>query len=165
MAHKHSFDCIDRCGTLTCGLSSEAAPAPAARPRGYVFVSYEERQAQSKSYIAAKKAEAAAALDTKRGLHGFTVGMPAVKARRIEETLAKEIHFRDAATETRRAFIESQIAAGWTVEKRPDGVRRFINPARDLFHDEKSLTKIGMDYAQHVGVVLLAARPPELVRP
>ena len=51
--------------------------------------------------------------------------------------------------ETRRDFIERRIREGGTVETTSAGKRRRLFDAkRECFHEERAVTKIGMDYAE-----------------
>ena len=94
----------------------------------------------------------AARLAIKRGLHGFTSGMPAVKARKIEEALDKQQGFSGRYMK-RREFIEEAIAGGaQVVEHHGHGEfatvhKRLMLPSGS-FYLESDVTKTGMDYAE-----------------
>lgn len=111
-----------------------------------------------------EKAQEAAALDVKRGLHGFTAGMPAVKARKIEETLDKLVSINKIFAK-RREHVEDLVSKGWRIELSTYaatlGERRLTEPRTGDYLNEKGITKIAMDYAEHVSDVRFAARPPD----
>ena len=199
MAHKHSFDCIDKKGTLLCGQhasheeeweTSEGPryivgeqetpsgrrvfiarpdyvgqvlldPAELPRERAFDAANLASRQRRAKE-DAIEQAKTTAALTTKQGLHGFTVGMSKLQAHRIEEALDKVVSFSKVFAR-RREHIEDRVNRGWTVRRatKPQNFsgrreiktgageieRIFEEPSGNYF-TEKDLTKIGMDYAE-----------------
>ena len=108
-----------------------------------------------------EQAELRSSRDEKRDLHGFTDGMAPIKARKIEETLDKQMSFNGVLM-TRRDFIEKAVTSGATVELKPKSTsyssrgereipstRILSFPARSFFY-EKDISKTAMDYAEYL---------------
>jgi hypothetical protein len=94
---------------------------------------------------ASAEAEAQVAkIEEKRGLHGFTASMPAVKARKIEETLDRQQGFSGRLM-PRRVFAEGAVESGAVVALSPKGDRRLVFPDGSFFA-ERDVTKIVLDY-------------------
>jgi hypothetical protein len=86
--------------------------------------------------------------EEKRGLYGFTTSMPAVKARKIEETLDKQQGFSGHVM-PRRVFVEQTVESGAVVTSSQKGDRRLVFPDGSFF-TERDVTKIALDYADHL---------------
>lgn len=80
-------------------------------------------------------------------LHGFTDGLPQVKAAKIAATLYKQQGFSGKVMR-RHKFIEQAVADGAVVEGHRTG-RRFVM-AGGSFYTERDVTKIGLDYAEYL---------------
>jgi len=85
--------------------------------------------------------------ETVESYQGF-LGDNKMTAGRKRKTLEKRIRANGVST-TRKGIIEKLVAEGRTIETSKQGNRRLINDD-DVFMDESSLTKTGMDYAEHL---------------
>ncbi len=94
------------------------------------------------------EAEQAAAKAARYDLRGFTDGMSDVVKHRAVSVLSKQTRHNGGPVTTRRELIEDLVGKGWTV-KIHRGERQFTSPT-DSYLKEQAITKIGMDYAQHL---------------
>jgi hypothetical protein len=99
----------------------------------------------SRERIDRERAAEAETLTEKRGLHGFTEGMPSVKARKIEAALDKQQMFNGKIMK-RRDFIEQSVADGAVVGLWHD--KRVLQFPSESFMTERDVTSTALDYAE-----------------
>lgn len=117
-----------------------------------------EERATSLRKLQERKASEDKAKATSEELDGFDSGMTPMKRGAVIKQLTTRLNYRGTEM-TRRDLIRKLVNEGRRVESE-DGERRLIND-RDEFLGEKTLTKAGMDYAEH----LIGRRKPSLTEP
>ncbi len=107
---------------------------------------------------AADKAEADKIAYDNDNVGGFVDGLTAMQKARILTALNKQMRF-DGIVMTRRKMVEDAISEGRTVEKHPKWGRILNDVTGGGFLEEKTITKIAMDYAEF----LIAKKQPDAV--
>jgi len=109
--------------------------------------SWAKYHAEAEAKEAADAEKEAAEKLIRENTGGFTDGMTSMQKGRALTALNKQLRF-DGIVMTRKKMIEKGVSEGMIVVRHPSWGRLFKQENDDSFFEEKTISKIGMDYAE-----------------